>query len=173
MKNIRNFYLKIFIFFFFFFLVEYFPVYLNRHVFVMFKGLYRIKNLMIALEKKTFEHCAQRRLKSAWLFFVVRMEKFCVRGYPKCAQWRAWWNCANAPADPNLWWTHMFEGNCMLFWRRDPYLRERERERESIYFLPFKVYIKRLIFSFLWNDAILYWCEIVLLPLYFINCIKW
>ena len=35
MKNIRFFYLKIFIFFFFFFLVVKFSMYLNRFVFVM------------------------------------------------------------------------------------------------------------------------------------------
>ena len=42
MKNIKIFYLKIFIFFFFFLVVK-FSVYLNRHVFEMFVLITKIK----------------------------------------------------------------------------------------------------------------------------------
>ena len=34
--------------------------------------------------------------------FVVRMNKLCILGYPKRAQWRFWSDCANAQADLNL-----------------------------------------------------------------------
>ena len=48
--------------------------------------------------------------------FVVRMKKLCILGYPKCAQWRFWSDCANAQSDLNLHWVHMFEGT-FSFWR--------------------------------------------------------
>ena len=38
------------------------------------------------------------------------MKKLCILGYPKCAGWRFWSDCANAQSDLNLHWTHMFEG---------------------------------------------------------------
>ena len=34
--------------------------------------------------------------------FVVHTKKLCILGYPKCAQWRFWSDCANAQADLNL-----------------------------------------------------------------------
>ena len=42
--------------------------------------------------------------------FVVRMEKFCMPGYPKCTQWRFWSDCANAQAELNVRWTHISDG---------------------------------------------------------------
>ena len=42
--------------------------------------------------------------------FVLRMKKLCILGYPKCAQWRFWSDCAKAQADLNLRWAHMSEG---------------------------------------------------------------
>ena len=39
--------------------------------------------------------------------FVVRMKKLCLLGYPKCAQWRFWSDCANAQSDLNLRWALM------------------------------------------------------------------
>ena len=39
--------------------------------------------------------------------FVVRMKKFCVLCYPKCAQLRFLLGCANAQADLNLYWAHI------------------------------------------------------------------
>ena len=38
------------------------------------------------------------------------MKKRRILGYPKCAQWRFWSDCANAHADLNLRWAHMSEG---------------------------------------------------------------
>ena len=78
----------------------------------------------------------QRRLKSVWPVFFVRTKppplhppppkkkkkkknkkkkkkqkkKHCVLGYPKCTKWRFWSDCANAQADLNLRWAHMFKG---------------------------------------------------------------
>ena len=37
----------------------------------------------------------------------VSMKKLCILGYPKCAQWRFWSDCANAQADLNLRWAHI------------------------------------------------------------------
>ena len=53
--------------------------------------------------------------------FVVRMKKVWILGYPKCAQWRFWSDCANAQADLNLRWAHMSKGTfydfvARLFW---------------------------------------------------------
>ena len=42
--------------------------------------------------------------------FVSRMKKLCILGYPKIAQGRFWSDCANAQADLNLRWAHMFPG---------------------------------------------------------------
>ena len=41
--------------------------------------------------------------------FVVRMIKLCTLGYPKCAQGRFWWDCADAQADLSFRRAHMFE----------------------------------------------------------------
>ena len=58
-----------------------------------------------------------RRLKSAclricavWSVFIVFRKKLCIIGYPKCAQWRFWSDCANAQADQKVRWAHMSEG---------------------------------------------------------------
>ena len=50
------------------------------------------------------------RICAVWSVFVVRIQKLCILGYPKCAQWRFWSDCANAQADLNLRWAHMSEG---------------------------------------------------------------
>ena len=42
--------------------------------------------------------------------FIVRMNKLCITGYPKCAQWRFWSECTNPQADLNFRWVHMYEG---------------------------------------------------------------
>ena len=42
--------------------------------------------------------------------FAVRMRKLYILGYPKCAQWRFWSDCANVQSDQNLRWAHMFIG---------------------------------------------------------------
>ena len=52
------------------------------------------------------------RTCAVWSVFVVHMKKLCILGYPKCAQWRFWSDCANAQADPTLCWAHMSEGTC-------------------------------------------------------------
>ena len=39
------------------------------------------------------------------------MRKRCILGYPKCAQRRVRFNCANAQSDLNLCWAHMSEGS--------------------------------------------------------------
>ena len=42
--------------------------------------------------------------------FVVHMKKLCAAlklGYPNCAQWRFWSDCANAQTDLNLRWANM------------------------------------------------------------------
>ena len=49
---------------------------------------------------------------------VVRMKKLCLFGYPKCAQWRFWSDCANAQADLNLLWVHMSEDMLFFFFSR-------------------------------------------------------
>ena len=49
-----------------------------------------------------------------WVF-VLRMKKRCILGFPKCAQWRFWSDCANAQSDLNLHWTHMTEGTISDF----------------------------------------------------------
>ena len=45
-----------------------------------------------------------------FIVFIVQMKKFCILGYPKCAQWRFWSDCLNAHADLNLCWACMSEG---------------------------------------------------------------
>ena len=40
----------------------------------------------------------------------IRMKKISSPGYPKCAQWRFRWDCANAQTDRILRWAHMSEG---------------------------------------------------------------
>ena len=35
------------------------------------------------------------------------MQKHCILGYPKCAQWRFWSDCANAQSDLNLRWANI------------------------------------------------------------------
>ena len=58
----------------------------------------------------------QRRLKLACAFSRSDQSLRCpheetfILGYPKCAQWRFWSDCANAQADLNLRWAHMSEG---------------------------------------------------------------
>ena len=42
---------------------------------------------------------------------IVRIKKFCILDYPKCAQQRFRLACANAQADLNLCWAHMSEGS--------------------------------------------------------------
>ena len=54
----------------------------------------------------------QLNIRTDWSVFVnVHMTKVCFLNYPKCVQWRFWLACANAQADLNLRWTHMFEGS--------------------------------------------------------------
>ena len=57
---------------------------------------------------------AQRRQplypRSLIRVFVVRMKKFCILDYPKCAQRRFRSDCANAQSDLNLRWEHMSDG---------------------------------------------------------------
>ena len=43
------------------------------------------------------------------LRIAVRMKKLCITGYPNCTQRRFWSACANAQADLNLRWVHIFE----------------------------------------------------------------
>ena len=38
------------------------------------------------------------RISRVWSVFVVRKRTLCSFGYPKCAQWRFWPDCANAQA---------------------------------------------------------------------------
>ena len=42
--------------------------------------------------------------------FVICRKNHCILGYPKCAQRRFWSGCANAQADLNLRWAHMYKG---------------------------------------------------------------
>ena len=42
--------------------------------------------------------------------FVVRMKKFYILVYPKCAQWRFWSECSNVQAGLILRWARMSEG---------------------------------------------------------------
>ena len=49
------------------------------------------------------------RPRSLIRVFIVRMNKLCILGNPKCAQWRFWSDCANAQADLNLCWASMSE----------------------------------------------------------------
>ena len=41
---------------------------------------------------------------------AVRITKLGIHGYPKCAKWRFWSDCANAQADLNLCWAYISEG---------------------------------------------------------------
>ena len=50
------------------------------------------------------------RPRSLIRVFVVRTRNFCILGYPKCAQWRFWSDCANAQADLHLRWAHLSRG---------------------------------------------------------------
>ena len=47
--------------------------------------------------------------------FVICMKKLCIFGYPKCAKWRFWSDCANAQADQNLCWLHFSKGVSWLY----------------------------------------------------------
>ena len=38
----------------------------------------------------------------------VRVKPLCILGYQKCALWRFWSDCANAHAELNHRWTHIF-----------------------------------------------------------------
>ena len=49
-------------------------------------------------------------IHAVWSVFIVHMKKFCILGYPKCAQWRFWLECQCVQVDLNLPWTHMFKG---------------------------------------------------------------
>ena len=49
-------------------------------------------------------------LRSLFRAFIIRMKKLCILGYPKCAKWRFWSDCANAQADLNLRSAYMSEG---------------------------------------------------------------
>ena len=65
------------------------------------------------LRKRTFRYV--RLTKAAHprcliRVFIVRTKKLCILGYPKCAQWRFWSDCANAQSDLNLRWAHISEG---------------------------------------------------------------
>ena len=51
--------------------------------------------------------CAQRRLRSAWRVFEVRMKKHWVLSYPLSALRRLWSDWANAQADLSLRCAHM------------------------------------------------------------------
>ena len=42
--------------------------------------------------------------------FVICTKKLCILGYPKCAQWRFWSDCANAQAHLKLRLAHMSKG---------------------------------------------------------------
>ena len=50
------------------------------------------------------------RIRAVWLESSLFAWRHCILGYPKCAQWRFWSECADAQADLNLRWAHMSEG---------------------------------------------------------------
>ena len=52
-------------------------------------------------------------LRSLIRVFIVRMKKFCIFYYSKCAQWWFWSDCANAFADLNLGWAQRSEGTVL------------------------------------------------------------
>ena len=64
-----------------------------------------------------FSVCIRHLLQTCYLkiahsrslirIFVVRMQKLCIRGYPKYVQRRFWSGWANAQADLNLFWAHI------------------------------------------------------------------
>ena len=62
------------------------------------------------------------RIRSLFSVFVIHIKKVCILGYPKCAQWRFWSDCANEQADLNLCWAHMSDGTIpdvsvrIVFW---------------------------------------------------------
>ena len=58
--------------------------------------------------------------------FAVHMKKLCMLGYPKCAQWRFWSDCANAQADLNLRRSHMSER--YIFWRFGSLVWKKEKQ---------------------------------------------
>ena len=47
--------------------------------------------------------------------FAVHMKKLCNSAILKCAQWRFWSDCANAQADLNIRWVHMYKGSFSEF----------------------------------------------------------
>ena len=47
---------------------------------------------------------------AGWSVSAVHLMKFCILGYPKCAQWRFWSDCTNVQGDLNLCWVHVSEG---------------------------------------------------------------
>ena len=49
-------------------------------------------------------------LRSLIRVFALCAKKLCIFGYPRCAQWRFWSDCANAQADLNLRWAHDDDG---------------------------------------------------------------
>ena len=57
-------------------------------------------------EKTYLLTCAPKLIR----VFVLQVRKLCIFGYPKCDQWRFWSACANAQADLNPRWSHMFKG---------------------------------------------------------------
>ena len=58
--------------------------------------------------------------------FVVHRKKHRILGYPNCAQWRFWSDCANAQADLNLRWAHMSEVRFLIL-RLRYFLKMRDR----------------------------------------------
>ena len=51
--------------------------------------------------KCTFCHVLQSKTQISLRtrVFIVHKKKLCILGYPKCAQWRFWSDCANAQSD--------------------------------------------------------------------------
>ena len=99
MKNKENWAIPFFFFFFFFSLFN----------------LYHSLIVRAAIrETVPSDMCDQRRHKSVYTsaqirILVILMRKLCILGYPKCAHWRIWSDCANAHADLNFRWAHMSE----------------------------------------------------------------
>ena len=59
------------------------------------------KDKWVVVRKRTFWHVRPEKtqislcIPTVWSVFVDRMKKFCILGYPNCAQWRFWSDCAN------------------------------------------------------------------------------
>ena len=52
----------------------------------------------------------QQRLTKTIIRSRIRVKKLCIIGYPECAQWKFWSDCANALADPKRRWAQKSKG---------------------------------------------------------------